>query len=90
MSENESEGISDEKLPEDLQPGEDNPLAEPLDDDVEVEDLEMDGGKTPEESDDSEDSHDSGDSDSGDSDSGDSDSDSDSGDGSGDSSDQDG
>ena len=52
MSENESEGISDDKLPEDLQPGEDNPLAEPLDEDVDVEDLEMDGGKTPEESDD--------------------------------------
>ena len=52
MSENESEGISDDKLPEDLQPSEDNPLAEPLDEDVDVEDLEMDGGKTPEESDD--------------------------------------
>ena len=52
MSENESEGISDDKLPEDLQPSEYNPLAEPLDEDVDVEDLEMDGGKTPEESDD--------------------------------------
>jgi hypothetical protein len=52
MSENESEGISDDKLPEDLQPSEDNPLAEPLDEDVDVEDLEMDGGKTPEQSDD--------------------------------------
>jgi hypothetical protein len=52
MSENASEGISDDKLPDDLQPGEDNPLAEPLDEDVDVEDLEMDGGKTPEESDD--------------------------------------
>lgn len=51
MSENQNEGISDEQLPEDLQPSEDNPLAEPLDDDVDVEDLEMDGGKTPEESD---------------------------------------
>jgi len=29
-------GISDEQLPEDLQPGEDNPLAEPLDPDDEV------------------------------------------------------
>src|SRR6476619_1474233 len=28
-------GISDEQLPEDLQPGEDNPLAEPLDPDAE-------------------------------------------------------
>ena len=60
MSENESEGISDDKLPEDLQPGEDNPLAEPLDEDVDVEDLEMDGGKTPEESDDEESSSDEG------------------------------
>ena len=33
-------------------PSEDNPLAEPLDDDVDVEDLDMEGGKTPEESDD--------------------------------------
>ena len=52
MSEHESEGISDDKLPEDLQPSEDNPLAEPLDDDVDVEDLDMAGGKAPEESDD--------------------------------------
>ena len=29
-------GISDEQLPEDLQPGEDNPLAEPLDPDDEA------------------------------------------------------
>ena len=39
-------GISDEQLPEDLQPGEDNPLAEPLDPDAEEtksrEELEMD------------------------------------------------
>jgi len=46
MSENESEGISDDKLPEDLQPGEDNPLAEPLDPDAEEtkdrDELEMD------------------------------------------------
>ncbi len=28
-------GVSDEQLPEDLQPGEDNPLAEPLDPDAE-------------------------------------------------------
>ena len=28
-------GISDDQLPEDLQPGEDNPLAEPLDPDAE-------------------------------------------------------
>ena len=29
-------GVSDEQLPEDLQPGEDNPLAEPLDPDAEA------------------------------------------------------
>lgn len=29
-------GISDDQLPEDLQPGEDNPLAEPLDPDAEA------------------------------------------------------
>jgi hypothetical protein len=29
-------GVSDEQLPEDLQPGEDNPLAEPLDPDDEA------------------------------------------------------
>ncbi len=39
-------GISDDQLPDDLKPGEDNPLAEPLDPDAEEtksrEDLEMD------------------------------------------------
>ena len=39
-------GISDDELPEDLQPGEDNPLAEPLDPDAEGtkdrDELEMD------------------------------------------------
>lgn len=30
-----SSGIADEQLPEDLQPGEDNPLAEPLDPEAE-------------------------------------------------------
>ena len=39
-------GISDEQLPEDLQPGEDNPLAEPLDPEDEAtkspDELEMD------------------------------------------------
>ncbi len=39
-------GVSDDQLPEDLQPGEDNPLAEPLDPDAEEtksrEELEMD------------------------------------------------
>jgi hypothetical protein len=37
-------GIDDQQLPEDLQPGEDNPLAEGLDDGETVEDL-LDGGK---------------------------------------------
>ncbi len=49
MSESETEpgGIRDEDLPEDLQPGEDNPLAEPLDDDeVDPEDVDLEGGKT--------------------------------------------
>ena len=49
-------GISDDQLPEDLQPGEDNPLAEPLDPDDEAtkdpEELDMQGGKTAEQSDD--------------------------------------
>jgi hypothetical protein len=50
-----TEGISDDQLPEDLQPGDDNPLAEPLSEDDapdDLADLEMDGGKTPEEWDD--------------------------------------
>jgi hypothetical protein len=37
-------GVSDDKLPEDLQPGEDNPLAGGLDDNETVDDL-LDGGK---------------------------------------------
>jgi hypothetical protein len=48
-----AEGIADDQLPEDLQPSEDNPLAEPLenrDDAHSVDDLDMQGGKTPEES----------------------------------------
>jgi len=57
MSESEPEtgSIRDEDLPEDLQPGEENPLAEPLDEDVDREDLDVQGGKAPEESDDDED-----------------------------------
>jgi hypothetical protein len=45
-------GISDEDLPEDLQPSEDNPLAQPLEgDDVKSpEELDVMGGKTPEQS----------------------------------------
>lgn len=54
MSESENEpdiGIGDDQLPEDLQPGEDNPLAEGLDDDETVDDL-LTGGKAAEESED--------------------------------------
>ena len=32
-------GIGDEDLPEDLQPGEENPLAEPVDDDADRQDM---------------------------------------------------
>ena len=42
------QGISDDQLPEDLQPSEENPLAEPLSDEDAPDDradLEMDGGK---------------------------------------------
>lgn len=58
MSENESVtdadgGISDEQLPEDLQPTEENPLAQPLDeDDAEVDELDVKGGKGADEWDD--------------------------------------
>jgi hypothetical protein len=56
MSENSDEptpGVPDEDLPEDLQPTDDNPLAQPLDEDEAkpAEELDMQGGKTPEESD---------------------------------------
>jgi hypothetical protein len=49
-SSNEPGGIADEDLPEDLQPTEDNPLAQPLDEDEakSPEELDMRGGKTPE------------------------------------------
>jgi hypothetical protein len=53
MSETEGEqgGIRDEDLPEDLQPGEDNPLAESPDpDEVDRDALDLEGGKTPEQS----------------------------------------
>lgn len=46
------QGITDDQLPEDLQPGEDNPLAEPLDGDTDPDDLDMDGGEVPDEWDD--------------------------------------
>jgi hypothetical protein len=60
MSESDSEtgGIRDEDLPEDLQPKEENPLAEPLDEDVDRRDLDVRGGKAPEGSDDDEDDED--------------------------------
>ncbi len=47
MSESESEtsGIDDEQLPEDLRPSEDNPLAEPLDEGVDTEELDVLDGK---------------------------------------------
>ncbi|GAW49950.1 MULTISPECIES: hypothetical protein [unclassified Nocardioides] len=48
-------GISDEDLPEDLQPSDDNPLAKPLseeDDAPSPEELDVLSGKTPEQSDD--------------------------------------
>src|SRR3954449_2114345 len=47
------QGISDDQLPEDLQPSDDNPLAKPLtedDDPKSAEELDMMGGKVPEES----------------------------------------
>lgn len=40
--------VPDEHLPEDLRPSEDNPLAQPLDDDAETDDLDVLGGKVPE------------------------------------------
>lgn len=46
------EGITDDKLPEDLQPTDENPLAEPLDDDVDPDDLDMEGGEGADEWDD--------------------------------------
>ena len=45
-------GITDERLPEDLQPTEDNPLAQPLDEDVDRDDLDVTGGKPAEQWDD--------------------------------------
>ncbi|MGZ5400391.1 MAG: hypothetical protein ACXWDL_00785 [Nocardioides sp.] len=54
MSESESEttGIDDDQLPEDLRPSEDNPLAQPLDEDVDADELDVLGGKHAEEGDD--------------------------------------
>jgi hypothetical protein len=54
----EGRGISDEELPEDLRPGEDNPLADGLDDAETAGDLEpgglLDEGKRPDQWDDEE------------------------------------
>jgi len=48
-----TEGIDDEQLPEDLQATDDNPLAQPLsEDEVDVDDLDMGGGKKPDQWDD--------------------------------------
>ena len=58
MSESDSEqtsGIVDDQLPEDLQPGEDNPLAEAPDDDDLLDDLDVLGGKDAEQDEDDED-----------------------------------
>jgi hypothetical protein len=50
---NEQGGIADEDLPEDLRPTDDNPLAQPLDEDEakSPEELDVLGGKTPEQGD---------------------------------------
>ncbi len=53
--EDDSAGISDDQLPEDLQPSEDNPLAEPLTEEEapdDMDDLDMMGGGSSEDSDD--------------------------------------
>jgi hypothetical protein len=47
-------GISDDQLPEDLRPNEDNPLAQPLDDEDALDDLDVRGGKPAEQWDDEE------------------------------------
>ena len=66
MSESDTEqaGIRDEDLPEDLQPGEDNPLAESPDpDEVDRDQLDLLGGKSPEQSEDDPDDGDGDDAD---------------------------
>ncbi len=45
-------GITDEQLPEDLRPSEENPLAQPLDDEEALDDLDVHGGKPAEQWDD--------------------------------------
>jgi len=64
----EKEGISDEQLPEDLQPSEDNPLAEPLTEEEapdDMDDLDLMGGGSGKSDDDSDESDASGTSDTG-------------------------
>ncbi len=51
-AEGSSEGVTDDQLPADLRPGEDNPLAEDLEDDVDRDDLDVLGGKGAEQWDD--------------------------------------
>lgn len=58
MSDENPNAIDDEDLPEDLQPTDDNPLAKPLtedDDPKSPEELDVLGGKDPEETDETED-----------------------------------
>ena len=50
MSSSADEGISDDQLPDDLVPGEDNPLAEGLDPDEVPDDLDVLEGKDAEQS----------------------------------------
>jgi hypothetical protein len=50
MSSSPDEGITDDQLPEDLVPGEDNPLAEGLDPDEVPDDVDLLEGKDAEES----------------------------------------
>jgi hypothetical protein len=50
MSSSPDEGITDDQLPEDLVPGEDNPLAEGLDPDDVPDDVDLLEGKDAEES----------------------------------------
>ncbi|NYD41361.1 hypothetical protein [Nocardioides panaciterrulae] len=40
-----SQGVTDDQLPDDVRPGEDNPLAEGLEDDVDTDELDVLGGK---------------------------------------------
>jgi hypothetical protein len=47
-------GITDDQLPEDLRPTEDNPLAQPLDDEEALDDLDVRGGRPAEQWDDEE------------------------------------